>query len=644
MSELLVTNIYNQEGEGAPSFPKGATSTGVITATSFSGSGANLTGIDATALKDTDGNVKIQANSTGAVVTGILTATGSVSVGGTLTYEDVTNVDSVGVITARSGIVATGVVTATSFSGSGANLTGIEAAPKITLNAAENINAGSAVVVNSSGQFTGITSSTAAKTPNGDGSGLFTSQSETGDGNYSVASNSANNKYRNIVFDPDNGITLITFQGNNGSHYGQAFTLSSDGVTWTAGSVKTIVSSSTSFTSLCYAGQGRFVSTYRDPNGWLRFKILTVNTSTLAITDGTETSVSGSNITIQSDSSERYQTRCIWHSPTNKIIFVYCQSGETFYRANYGTMNYGSNTIDTWASTNYPIWGTTETFIINDSPALAYDPDTQKIIFYAFYNGSTASVSAIAMTINANDITMGARYEVQQGSGMASNNMSVGYDTGTNHAVFSWKNNSNNWMMRIASVASNGTMTTVNADTIITGQSSGHCQYATMTCVGGGLIAFIWSDNAAGNMKMKVGTIQSNNTLHIGSAPEAEVLGSGTFEPRNAAYNSANKRVMVFYYYSGGALSNLQSAAVSTVDSNSNSYVGIANTTVTSGQSLVVRTFGGTTSTFTGLSTGSTYYVQSNGTFSTTADAEVSANPSVVGGIALNGTTMLVKS
>ena len=42
---------------------------------------------------------------------------GDVSIGGTLTYEDVTNIDSVGLITARSGMVATGVVTATSFSG-----------------------------------------------------------------------------------------------------------------------------------------------------------------------------------------------------------------------------------------------------------------------------------------------------------------------------------------------------------------------------------------------------------------------------------------------------------------------------------------------------------------------------------------------
>ena len=37
-------------------------------------------------------------------VNGITTFTGSVSIGGTLTYEDVTNIDSVGIITARSGI------------------------------------------------------------------------------------------------------------------------------------------------------------------------------------------------------------------------------------------------------------------------------------------------------------------------------------------------------------------------------------------------------------------------------------------------------------------------------------------------------------------------------------------------------------
>ena len=66
-------------------------------------------------------------------ITGDITTPGDVGIGGTLTYEDVTNVDSVGVITARSGInvssgnitVGSGSVSATSFTGDGSNLTGV---------------------------------------------------------------------------------------------------------------------------------------------------------------------------------------------------------------------------------------------------------------------------------------------------------------------------------------------------------------------------------------------------------------------------------------------------------------------------------------------------------------------------------------
>ena len=198
MSRIRANKITDKLGTGAIELEKGAhlpigmgitgagglNITGVVTATSFSGSGAALTGIDATSLKDPAGNVKIQAQASGAVHTGIhtfttlnattinpttvnattATFTGSVSIGGTLTYEDVINVDSVGIITARSGIdvddfltvgnniqlgnagiiTATGadiddfldvgsniklgnagVITATSFIGSGANLTDI---------------------------------------------------------------------------------------------------------------------------------------------------------------------------------------------------------------------------------------------------------------------------------------------------------------------------------------------------------------------------------------------------------------------------------------------------------------------------------------------------------------------------------------
>ena len=141
MSRLRANQITNKTANGAPTATNGFIVTGVCTATSFVGSGANLTGIDATAIKHTDGSVKAQAVAGGVNITGDVSVSGALGVGGVLTYEDVANVDSVGLITARAGINligndlnvgsniklgnASGIVTATSFSGSGANLTGI---------------------------------------------------------------------------------------------------------------------------------------------------------------------------------------------------------------------------------------------------------------------------------------------------------------------------------------------------------------------------------------------------------------------------------------------------------------------------------------------------------------------------------------
>ena len=75
MSIIRADSIKNRAGNGAPDFPNGITITGVVTATTLNQN-----------------------------ISGDLTVSGNVGIGGTLTYEDVTNIDSVGIITARSGI------------------------------------------------------------------------------------------------------------------------------------------------------------------------------------------------------------------------------------------------------------------------------------------------------------------------------------------------------------------------------------------------------------------------------------------------------------------------------------------------------------------------------------------------------------
>lgn len=82
-------------------------SVGVITATSFVG---NLTGTASTA---TASATSFGLSGTPNVAVGVITAvsasfSGNVSIAGTLSYEDVTNVDSIGLVTARNGVNVTG--------------------------------------------------------------------------------------------------------------------------------------------------------------------------------------------------------------------------------------------------------------------------------------------------------------------------------------------------------------------------------------------------------------------------------------------------------------------------------------------------------------------------------------------------------
>ena len=73
-SEIRANKSTNRAGLGTVTYTDtGIIVSGIVTANSFKGDGSSLTGIDATALKDTSGNVKIQAQASGAIHSGIST-------------------------------------------------------------------------------------------------------------------------------------------------------------------------------------------------------------------------------------------------------------------------------------------------------------------------------------------------------------------------------------------------------------------------------------------------------------------------------------------------------------------------------------------------------------------------------------------
>ena len=105
MSKVRADSYTNRAGDGAPTFTYGSVVTGIQTAGTFKGAGTELTG---TANNLTAANAQGLSGTPSITINALTASSGSVSgnfsVGGTLTYEDVTNIDSVGLITARSGI------------------------------------------------------------------------------------------------------------------------------------------------------------------------------------------------------------------------------------------------------------------------------------------------------------------------------------------------------------------------------------------------------------------------------------------------------------------------------------------------------------------------------------------------------------
>ena len=179
-SEIRANKQTNRVGLGTVTYTDtGIIVSGIVTANSFKGDGSSLTGIDATALKDTGGAVKIQAQASGAVHSGISTfneiqlddnkkiilgdsqdlqiyhdqnhsyiddaGTGNLRLrSGTL---EITNLasnktsavfssgggqtlnfnNSTKFVTTNTGAIGTGVLTATSFSGDGSSLSNLPA-------------------------------------------------------------------------------------------------------------------------------------------------------------------------------------------------------------------------------------------------------------------------------------------------------------------------------------------------------------------------------------------------------------------------------------------------------------------------------------------------------------------------------------
>ena len=209
----------------------------------------------------------------GAIAAASATFTGNVSIAGTLTYQDVTNVDSLGIGTFRTGLNVSGgqldvgsniklgnagVITATSYSGSGANLTGLTGASAATYGSA---TVAPVITVDANGRISNITTATISGGGGGGTGGKFVENSSGIHtlGNVGIGTTTASDKLKVLGDLAFTGALKVTSLGLSGSN-GQYLKSVGSGVTWasfptarTAG-IATATDDQTSFSFTYNAG------------------------------------------------------------------------------------------------------------------------------------------------------------------------------------------------------------------------------------------------------------------------------------------------------------------------------------------------------------------------------------------------------
>jgi hypothetical protein len=611
MSHVLVDNITNREG-GAIGISSGAVVTGVVTATSFVGDGSGLSGIDATALKDSGGSVKVQGNTSGIIVTGISTFSSNVSIGGTLIYDDVTNIDSVGVVTARAGIkigagqsvsAVSGIVT---YYGDGSKLSGVESGV-VNFVASGDIGNGQTVIIKTDGTVGIVTTVTSGNVVGSD----------------VIFNSSATTNMNQIAYDSDTGKIIVAYcvGGSSGYAIVGSVDASDNSIDFSGNGASSFNGSETEDIAVVSLGNqtNKFVVAYRDngnsDHGYA--KMGTISGTTITFSTAYSFNTAGTTNEIQMTYDENAE----------RIIITFRDYGNSYQGtaivgsvASNGNITFGSKTVYNSAQSLYNI--------------SVYDPDSQKIVIAYRDVGESNSGRAIVGTVSGTSISFGS--EAVFDSTYGADFHKIAYDTANNKVVIGYKNTNSNGMAVVGTVS--GTSITFGTPVAFDNTSGAKEYINTSYDPDTGKVLIAYRDNGNSNYGTLIEGTVSGTTI---SFANKIVFHSGSTSSICSAYDTnANRTALV---YMDGGDSNKGKAIVYQTQAQSTNlttenYIGIAAEAISDTATGKINVVGGTNTGQTGLTTALKYFVQNSGGISTTA-----SSPSVVAGTAISDTKIVVR-
>jgi len=626
---------------------------GVISATSFSGDGSNLTGIIAGATLNASSGTQrlvVTSQTTGSMTqaatssdityntsTSTLSATQysgnlsgnvtglqgtpsitvqditaeQISAAGTVTYSSVENVNSVGIITANKGIKVpnygvnvTGVITATSFQGDGSSLSGIELGTQSFV-ASGTIGNGQTVVINTDGTV-----------------GIVTTTDVGPSVGSEVQFNSGTSQEISAVYDSVNQKVVIAYQDSSDSDRGKVIVGTVSGTSISFGNAVTFNTTlQTSWCSATYVGSSKVVIAFKD--------VASGNVTTAQAIVGT---VSGNSISFGSavtfNSGITQYISSAYDSTNNKVVISYqdsSNSGRALSRVGTvsGTsISFGSAVVLNSGSTTY-----------NSS---IYDSSNNKVVI-SYNNGDNSYYGTSRVgTVSGTSISFGSAVVFNSGSTQL---ISSTYDSTNQKVVVAYRDDGDGFTGRAIVGTVSGTSISFGSEVQF---NSGNTQdIGTIYDSSQNKVVIVYRDNGNNNYGTAVEGTVSGTSISFGS--EFVFHSDTTYMNRcwPLAYDSTNEKVVISYRDGGNSnygTSIVYTPVVSSTNLTAENYIGIAAEAIANGATGKITVVGGTNSGQTGLTVAQKYYVQGNGTLGTSA-----GTPSVVAGTSVSSTKIAVQ-
>ena len=439
-----------------------------------------------------------------------------------------------------------------------------------------------------------------------DGTVTAVASSSAGAGS-AVVFESANTEWISSAYDANSNKVVIAYKDGGNSSYGTAIVGTVSGTTISFGAAVVFYSGNTSSTSCVFdSSNNKIVISYRE-----------VGTSTAKAIVGTVsgTSISfGTSVTFLADVATFISS--VFDSLNNKVVIAY-KSGAT---------NFGTAIVGTVSGTSIS-FGSSVTFEAAnlDFIAAVFDSNSNKVVLAYRDYGNSFQGTAIVGTVSGTSISFGTSVLFNTAS---VEYISLAFDSTNNKVVVAYQDegNSSYGTSKIGTVS--GTSISFGSATVF--ESATTFYTSTTFYSNTDEIVIAYQDQGNSNYGTAVIGTVSGTSISFGSSLLFNSASTGEIA---SSYDSTNKKTVILYRDTSSSNHGTSVVFQTTASSNNTDFIGISDAAISDTASGSVTIKGGISTNVTGLTPNALYYVQSDGSLSTTAS-------DVLAGKALSSTSI----